>query len=135
MVVFIDDIACKPSFKIEEFQQLSEGNFIFISGEWWWSRADLRVWIIAQKEQRHYKIGLLLCMMEQVDGFFDICDTVEEKLGDGVPELNYLGIWPQLVRLYIYTCHTDIRKRVWCRNFTKAIFGSLWQLLLRETAG
>ncbi len=101
IVLFLDDTAMLPSFKWENCVQQISGKFLLVCGEWWWRRSDVREWIKYHQNKSDFKVGLLLCIMEQIQGDGDICSTIEEVLDEEAPDLNYLGIWPQLVRIHI----------------------------------
>ncbi|BDA48693.1 hypothetical protein COCOBI_12-3750 [Coccomyxa sp. Obi] len=97
VVLFLDDTAMLPSFRMEHCVQQIKGRFLLVCGEWWWMRPDVREWIKYHQNKGDFKVGLLLCILEQIQGDGDICSTIEEVLDDQAPDLNYLGIWSQLL--------------------------------------
>ncbi len=101
VVLFLDDLATLPSFRLNRFEQPTNGSFLLVCGEWWWKRADLRQWMGQQKEEKVFKVGLMLCIMEQAQSDFDLCSMIEEVLDEEAPVLNYLGVWSQLVSFQI----------------------------------
>lgn len=100
VVLFLDDTAMLPSFKLENCVQPISGKFLLVCGEWWWMRSDVREWIKYHQNKSDFRVGLLLCILEQIQGDGDICSTIEEVLDEEAPDLNYLGIWPQLVSIH-----------------------------------
>jgi hypothetical protein len=109
VVLFLDDMATLPSFRLDKYEQQTEGSFLLVCGEWWWKRADLRKWIGIQKESRISKVGLMLCITEQPRGNVDVCDMIEEVLDEGAPDLHYLGVWSQLVGFLALGRRVDAR--------------------------
>ena len=99
VVLFLDDLATLPSFRLDQYEPQTDGSFLLVCGEWWWKQPDLRRWIELQKNSRISKVGLMLCIMEQPPGSVDVCSLIEEVLDDEGAELNYLGVWSQLVRI------------------------------------